>query len=542
MRRPAGTAGDSERTLVVLGGLSLVALGAQLWRYRAALLDDAFISFRYARNLIEGAGLVYNVGERVEGYSNLLFVLLSALAQSLGLDPAWAAKAVSLAAAVAVVVLLARLERRWVGRRRVPLAWLLVLPLPAFAYWAVGTLETMLFTAFLLWGIAWLGREMDEGRACGAALPFALLVLLRPEGAFCFAVAAAAFFLVEWRERGTLAHRWRHLANGAVVAAVLAALLAWRGWYYGALLPNTFRAKVTGGPEQVLTGLLYLRRWVAGTPVLAAAALLAPALAVPALRRRLGVAPALEAVAIVAFVLAAYAVLVGGDSMPFFRFFLPVVPLAALLAAAVLAAFARAPVIALVVVAGVAASLLTEEPYRAFVAHRTTLVGLEVGRFLGTRLPPDALVAVNTAGSLPFASRLPTVDMLGLTDETIARRPVYIVSAGWAGHRRGFGRYVLERRPRAILWYNSAGARAPFYLGDRELADDPYFRFFYVGRSATLPVDGRAGHGVIERFLGEPFGPVAAGGGTAGELGLRVETRHDPVTTTEFFEGPIRLE
>src|SRR5688500_1706387 len=42
----------------------------------AAGSDDAYISYRYARNLADGAGLTFNPGERVEGYSNLLYVLL----------------------------------------------------------------------------------------------------------------------------------------------------------------------------------------------------------------------------------------------------------------------------------------------------------------------------------------------------------------------------------------------------------------------------------------------------------------------------------
>ncbi|MCY3959730.1 MAG: hypothetical protein OXG65_15775, partial [Chloroflexi bacterium] len=37
--------------------------------------DDAFISFRYVRNLLEGHGLVFNPGEYVEGYTNFLWVL-----------------------------------------------------------------------------------------------------------------------------------------------------------------------------------------------------------------------------------------------------------------------------------------------------------------------------------------------------------------------------------------------------------------------------------------------------------------------------------
>ena len=50
--------------------------------------DDAFISFRYARNLSEGYGLVFNPGfERVEGYSNFLWVLVLAGFHALGVAP-----------------------------------------------------------------------------------------------------------------------------------------------------------------------------------------------------------------------------------------------------------------------------------------------------------------------------------------------------------------------------------------------------------------------------------------------------------------------
>ena len=46
--------------------------------------DDAWISFRYARNFVEGLGLVFNPGERVEGYTNFSWTLLAALGIHLG--------------------------------------------------------------------------------------------------------------------------------------------------------------------------------------------------------------------------------------------------------------------------------------------------------------------------------------------------------------------------------------------------------------------------------------------------------------------------
>src|SRR6267154_221619 len=49
--------------------------------------DDAFISFRYADNLVRGIGLVWNQGERVEGYTNFLWTLLMSGGICLGMDP-----------------------------------------------------------------------------------------------------------------------------------------------------------------------------------------------------------------------------------------------------------------------------------------------------------------------------------------------------------------------------------------------------------------------------------------------------------------------
>jgi hypothetical protein len=43
-------------------------------------VDDAYISYRYAHNLFRGNGLVFNPGERVEGYSNFSYTLLMSLA------------------------------------------------------------------------------------------------------------------------------------------------------------------------------------------------------------------------------------------------------------------------------------------------------------------------------------------------------------------------------------------------------------------------------------------------------------------------------
>src|SRR6266404_1898363 len=120
-------------------------------RYRQYVLDDTYISLRYARNLVEGQGLVFNPGERVEGYTNFLFVLLAALFMKIGIDPVLALKWLLAGAGGGTLWLSARLERLGAsGGAALPLSVVFLLPLPAFAYWSLCPMETMLFTLLLV--------------------------------------------------------------------------------------------------------------------------------------------------------------------------------------------------------------------------------------------------------------------------------------------------------------------------------------------------------------------------------------------------------
>ena len=71
---------------------------------RLVLTDDAFISFRYVRNLLEGNGLVFNPGEYVEGYTNFLWILeLAAIWGIFGVRPEHAAPWLSVAYTIGTI-------------------------------------------------------------------------------------------------------------------------------------------------------------------------------------------------------------------------------------------------------------------------------------------------------------------------------------------------------------------------------------------------------------------------------------------------------
>ncbi len=534
---------DPARLLLLAAALLFVA---HVLTWRTYLLDDAYISLRYARNLVEGHGLVFNPGEAVEGYTNFLWVLAGAALLVPGGDAMALLKVVSLLAALTLLWTLGRLQRLGGEPGALPAAvWLL--PLPAFGYWSTTGMETMLFAALLTGAVTVGLAESRDGRWRGSVVLFLLLALTRPEGVLLFGLSTLVLAAVEHRRRGGRRGWRRRAVDAAGLALGYGLYTAWRLATYGELLPNTYHAKVTGGAEQLTNGLLGLSQWALAQPVFAAA-LVAPIALLFSRRLRTAGAPAAVArpetlaLAAISWGYVAYVVAVGGDFMPFFRFFLPILPLLAVLLAWLLPAVVgggprRIAWVAGLLLVQLAAGLASEEPVRAFVAHRTTVVGQQVGAYLKNRLEPGDRIAVNTAGSLPYESGLPTIDMLGLTDAAIARHPVYVISPRWAGHRRGWGESVLARRPRVVVWYNTAGLREPHYLGDHQLAEHPYFRFFYQLKQTRLDPSAAADR-PITRLLGTPFGEA---GGVSANLGARFEVRRFPAPWTVAYRAPVTL-
>ena len=99
-------------------------------------IDDAFISFRYARNLARGMGLVYNAGERIEGYTNFLETPILAAGIKLGVEPTVTAKVVGGMAALGALAVVWRLSERLV-----PSSWV-----PSIATWLLAS--SMVFAGY----------------------------------------------------------------------------------------------------------------------------------------------------------------------------------------------------------------------------------------------------------------------------------------------------------------------------------------------------------------------------------------------------------
>lgn len=215
--------------------------------------DDAFISFRYARNLIDGRGLVFNPGERVEGYTNFLWTLEMALLSGVGIPPELASVILSALFTAGVLVLTAKLASTTPARAfshwaALVSVWLLALNRNV-AIWTTSGLETRQFTFLILLAVVLVrSTEHQVKRLAATSLVLGAAALTRPEGALlagCFVVwySLEGLFLrgngrrlrLEMERLTALALPW---------IAIVGAHVLWRRCYYDEWLPNTFYAKV----------------------------------------------------------------------------------------------------------------------------------------------------------------------------------------------------------------------------------------------------------------------------------------------------------
>ena len=191
---------------LILFAAALIALYIHASHYLPFIADDALISLRYSKRLIEGHGLTWNPGERIEGYSNLLWVLASAgLGFILRIDLVTVLRIlgiVSMSSAIAGVLFPLRLDN-W-KLTFVSFVVLLFLPLSApIAGWTIGGMEQPLVAALLVWAVVLTFPHLEQRRDRSIrqlllpGLLFALLCLTRLDGAIFTAAAVAAFLLVD---------------------------------------------------------------------------------------------------------------------------------------------------------------------------------------------------------------------------------------------------------------------------------------------------------------------------------------------------------
>lgn len=466
-----------------VGRLGLAVLTLLACAHAASFLgagpfDDDFIVYRYARNWVEGHGLVFNPGERVEGYTVPLWMMLMALAIRVGASPVgWSLALSIVSCGVATFAIGSAWARRFPGSHAYAPA-LLLAATPAFAWHGVVGLGTTLLAALLALWLASYEKAAASGRTPLAASVFlALACLLRQE---CV-VFAVPFTWIEWRRR-----------PGPVSLLPWVTLVGWtlfRLGYYGRLLPMPFHTKQLPLAVDLGYGVRYL-----GRSTLECGVGLLWLLAPLALRARTGPRAPLRVFLWGGLAHVVYVVWVGGDFMSFARFFLPALPIGLYLACTgvrSVLADTRARVAA-------CASLLIAMQWTQL--ERPQLFGehrffeerwAALGRHFARTVAPNTRVAISPIGAFGWYSRLPLIDVLGLTNDVVWRQEPALDIA-MKGHHRFDGEWVVAQRPEIVILGNGVrqpgSGRLDVNPWERTIVMDPDFVANY--EQFQIPIEG----------------------------------------------------
>ena len=475
---------------VAAGGLVAHSL---VWNF---VTDDAFISFVYSRNLADHGQLVFNLGERVEGYTNFSWTVLLALLYKAGLAPELMSRVLGTAAGAATFWVTARMSRRlgdgaWSVWDALP-AFLLA-AVPGYACWSSGGLETQLFTLLSTLGFAAYLDELSDGKArLGGGVAFGLAALTRPEGLLFFALTCGHRGLERLLKpvKSRLWPRRDELVAIGVFLALVVPHLIWRRWYYGWWLPNTFYIKASGGAGTWSQGGYYLSRWALQFHLWAIPVLMLGGFWRGVPRRAVGY------FVLVATVFCVYVASVGGDFMGLFRFMMPILPIAVVMATVSLRrildglpAFSQLGIVVCLLSSHIAHAVSVDKASLVIGADRGidspgflrwyTADRAAIGKWFGRIAKPDDFAAVGGAGAQVWYSGIPSLDCFGLSDSYIAHKVV--AGSSRPGHQKYAPlEYQLQRRPTIITSAYYRIQNTPYIPSPAEQADWERRGYHYV--------------------------------------------------------------
>ena len=449
----------------VLGAATLAAFALS---DRAGPVDDAWISYRYARNLAEGHGLAFNLGEPTQGSSTPLLVAVLALARTLGLDIPSSARALAVVSLFGLALLAFASLSRGGSRAMGLVAASLVLTHVDLVGAATNGMETLPYVVTVLAALELWAR----GYVQPAFAVSAIGVLLRLDGlAVPAALALASIALVRKVP-------WRGLA-WPVAAGLGWSSLAWA--LFGDPLPSSWIAK-QGHTGQRFVSLDILQRWIEGSALHLAIGSFA-LLAVWRLRARPGPDSwlLLRRVVATALFCAIHASAFALARIEIYAWYVtPLHAASALLAAHGWALMRReggfqralAPAaLGLYLVLALTGHMGTVQCHPDVERRRAA-------REAATHIPSDALVAAGAIGAIGWYHRGPVLDVMGLTSarmRALGARVAPDATDGIDYYRRVLP-VVLERERPPYVFVDPVIAGAPPALEERyrRIVEVPY--------------------------------------------------------------------
>ncbi|HYF67846.1 MAG TPA: glycosyltransferase family 39 protein [Ohtaekwangia sp.] len=432
--------------------------------------DDAFISFRYAKNLVEYNNFSWNADDiiKIEGYTNFLWTCLLAGGLKLGIDPVISSTILGLCFGIGTLLITYRIGKLLFNDHRYALLSIIFLATNyTFSAYMTGGLETQMQTfliscSVLMMASASLHETPAKTNFFLVGIFTALAILTRLDSALLCGIFILYFLFIIFKNQN---YRINTVIIPAliIIAPILLMVLPWLIWkygYYGELLPNSFYLKGTTFSLNVIkAGLGYVGSFFATYYFI-------PFVVILLIHTRQIISEkTLAAFAIAVAIWILYIIKVGGDFMEY-RFFVPILPfIMMLLAWSILQInvyWIKMVMIVTVLAGSLSHAFLFTEFWgiQSIKALRNDVSAdktnwRQVGITLGDLFHDNGIhisIATPAAGAIPYYSGLKTIDMLGVNDRWIARNGESIKAYYRPGHNRWAKLdYYLTVKPNLVL-------------------------------------------------------------------------------------------
>jgi len=433
---------------------SFITIGGQR---SYSLFDDAMISMRYAWNFSHGHGLVWNSGEYIQGYTNLLTVLIMSVATFL-LSKTKAVLAIQMFGVVSVltiayvnmkiasIIFSAEHNRKY--KLFMVLAFFCGLLYYPLNYWSLMGMETGLLSALLLSGVYFAfqySRSRNNKFFFLFSMVAGLAFLTRNDSLIFFFILWICIYIENFRAQNHNKNIGLYIAGVGIYLIFIIGQLLFQYIYYGEFMPNTYILKMTGMPllTRLQNGLGFIQPFLKEMEIPILLALLG---ALFSFHPKKIMLLSLFVVSVL------YQVYVGGDPWSYWRIMSPSIPLLLLLCLDSIFSLSEyfpasiklrneylnsSLMIALAVFCFVSINFrflpeitLSAKPYQV----KNNQYNVNIAVALNDILRQDATVGVFWAGTIPYYVDNTAIDFLGKSDAYIAELPPDLSgSVSWDG-------------------------------------------------------------------------------------------------------------
>lgn len=433
------------------------------WSFLFQNVDDAYISFRYGKNLMNGYGLVYNNGEYVEGYTNFLWtVIIAPFTKIKFADVSTFALILGLIISIYNIFLIIKINKIFERRYQSMTVLLLLLPAVFFvlddsiAFWAIGGMEFPIYTMFILLSIYYYFKiNENKNNDVKLALCLMFVTLNRPEGNMIFALTMFHFLFFR---KDVVDFKKKLIRILSIYAAFFLVYYGFKYFYYGSVIPNTFYAKgVMDFSMNLVLGTKYLILCIGARFYIFIFLVFIPV--------RNAFKDFKESYLLLfLFIYLAYLLIIGGDWMIANRFFVPILPVIYILSTIGFSyelkkvkglyseKFVKATIVVIcVILFGITLGFLE---YNKLIIkdenYKYELQWSKFGQWLKKNVHPNTVIASGPAGKIPYYSELYTIDMWGLNNDFISKTSSKRLQSG---HKKFDFEYVLSLKPEFIIGY-----------------------------------------------------------------------------------------